>query len=220
MTRLQLILGLTLTLAITLAAGAMHGRLSERWGGSDAAKRAAATLESLPAEFGSWRLDQSKPLGQIEVDQLQPYGYVNRTYVHLDSGQKVSFFVLVGPVGPTAVHTPEICYSSRNYTITQPKEPTSLRADGHGTDQFWAMTFRSNSLEGGLLRVYYGWSDGTSWEASDDGRYKYVGLPFLYKIQLAAFLPRNADLKKEDACRLFLNDLLPALQAHMVPAKI
>ena len=213
MTRVQLIIGFLLTLALTIAAGAIHGRLSGRWGGSEEAMQAAQSISSLPDQFGSWRLDQNAPFGESELGMLKPFGYINRTYLHLESGQKVSVFVLLGPVGETAVHNPEICYSSRASTIIGAKEQTSLRVDGPRTDQFWAMTFRSNDLEGGLMRVYYAWSDGTRWEApeGDFGRYKYAGLPYLYKIQLAAEMPANADPKKDDACRDFLEDFLPVL---------
>ncbi len=219
MTRIQFVIGLTLTLLITAAAGILHGRLSDRWGGNEIASQAAQQLESLPDQFGSWRLEQKKPLSETELSQLRPYGYVNRTYVHLVSGQRVSFFVLVGPVGQTAVHNPEVCYSSRDYTIIQPKEPTSVRVGGQRADEFLAMTFRSNSMDRELLRVYYGWSDGTTWDAEQEGRFRFAGLPFLYKIQLAAVLPSGADVSKEDACRLFLGDLIPVLRTHMVSAR-
>ena len=67
--------------------------------------------------------------------------------------------------------------------------------------------------------MYYGWSSGSHWEATDKGRFKFAFQPYLYKIQLAANLPTETDLKKEDACRAFLEEFLPVLRTHMVPAK-
>jgi hypothetical protein len=218
MTRRQFVIAFILCLTLTVAAGAIHGRVSGRWGASDKAKQAAALLESLPNQFGDWVLEKNDPLDSTSVSQLQPYAYVNRVYGSQTTGQKVSFFVLLGPTGPTAVHTPGVCYSSRNYTITQPSEKTVLREDSLGTDQMWSMTFRANSLDGGLLRVYYGWSAGLRWEASSGTRYEFAGLPYLYKIQLAADLPRDANLETDDTCRLFLKDLLPVLRKKMIPA--
>lgn len=218
MTRLQLIIGVLVTLAATIGGGVIHGRLSDRWGASAAVQEAASALEALPEEFGAWRMSENSQLDQASLDELQPYGYVNRTYLNMATGQQVNFFVLMGPVGPTAVHTPEVCYSARNYAITQPAEVTEVRAGDRRLDEFWAMTFQANSLDGGLLRVYYGWSNGTRWEAVSDARFNFAGLPYLYKTQLAAYLPPGADLENEDACRQFLMDLLPVLRGHMVPA--
>lgn len=218
MTRLQLNVGLVLALLVTLSGGFVHGRLSGRWGACSQALQAAAQLESLPDQVGLWSLEESSTLGETERLMLQPYGYVNRTYVHLDTGQKVSLFVLLGPVGQTAVHNPEVCYSSRHYTITQPQERVTLRVDGHRTDELWAMTFRANSLEGGWLRTYFGWSDGTRWEAAKDGRIKFAGLPYLFKLQLAAYLPARVDPHESDACKDFLTDFIPVLRTHMIPA--
>lgn len=218
MTRFQLITALFLTLTVTIAAGTLHGRLSGRWGVSTAVTEAVASLESLPERFGDWTMEESSALDAESLRQLAPYGYLNRTYVNEISGQRVSFFVLMGPVGQTVVHTPGVCYSARDYEIPSEPEPTTVQGADRRKHELWAMTLQSKSLEGGLLRVYYGWSDGTRWEATENGRFKYAGLPYLYKIQLASALPSQPDLEKDDTCRQFLTDLLPVLREKMIPA--
>ncbi len=219
MKRSQLILSIVIVLAITVAGGAIHGRLNQRWGASEEAQKAAELLETFPDQFGPWKVANKSDLDEAARDQLRPYGYIGRTFINLDTGENVSFFVLVGPVGRTFVHNPEVCYSSRNFEIIKGKNAAAFDIEGRAQDQLWSMTFRQNSLQGGLLRVYYGWSDGKRWEASSGGRFKYFGLPYLYKIQLATHQPGNADLESNDAFAPFLKDLVPVLEKHMIPTK-
>jgi hypothetical protein len=221
MTRFQLIAGFILTVTITIVGGVLHGRLTGRWGASLEALAAAERLESLPTKIGSWQLEKSEELTANEQTQLRPYGHVSRVYFDPATGQRVSFFVVVGPVGETAAHTPEICYSSQAYTTVDASKPKNLDIEGHRKDAFFAMTFRANSLDAGLLRVYYGWSTGTNWEAPEkwDGRILFARSPYLYKLQLASSLGPAPAPDATDPCESFLKDLLPVLRDHMVPAK-
>jgi hypothetical protein len=221
MTRFQLIAGFILTIAITIVGGVLHGRLTGRWGASLEALAAAERLESLPTKLGSWQLEKTEELSAFEMNELEPYGHVSRVYFDSATGQRVSFFVVVGPVGKTAAHTPEICYSSQAYTMIDAPKPTNPDVEGHRKDALFAMTFRSNSLDAGLLRVYYGWSTGSNWEAPEewDGRFLFARSPYLYKLQLSANLGPDATPDSIDPCESFLKDLLPVLRDHMVPAR-
>jgi hypothetical protein len=219
MTRFQLIAGFILTIALTIGGGVIHGRLTGRWGASPEAMAAATLLESLPKKIGSWQLEESEELSADEQNQLRPFGHVSRVYVDPATGHRVSFFVVVGPVGETAVHTPEICYSSQAYTTVEAPKPKNFDIEGHRKDAFFGMTFRSNSVDAGILRVYYGWSTGSNWEAEKGGRYAFARSPYLYKLQLAANLGPDPIPGAVDPCELFLKDLLPVLRKHMVSAK-
>ena len=80
MTRFQLLLAFALTLVITIAAGAVHGRLSGRWGGGSVAQEAAQSLQATPEQFGQWRLEKQDPLGEVRI---RPTGTVRLSEPHL-----------------------------------------------------------------------------------------------------------------------------------------
>jgi hypothetical protein len=117
--------------------------------------------------------------------------------------------LLVGPAGPTSVHTPDICYSSQDYAQEGPREATQVQATDKGqTASFWVLKLRPNSLDAGRLTSYYAWSDGGRWEASENPRWTFGGKPMLYKLQLAAPTPPVAQASKPDPGTLFLQSFL------------
>lgn len=206
---------------LTIVSGAVHGRLSNRWGTPADIPAVADLLTRVPAEFGPWQKESDTRLDARVEEMLECAGYVNRTYRHSTTQERVHVAILLGPPGPIAVHTPEICYSSQDYTITEKPHPVTIEPRGQAATPtaagsahtLWATTFRSNALDGAALRVYHGWSDGGPWSAPEQPRYTMAGSPYLYKIQLAG--PSSADADTEDVGRQFLEDFLPVLQKHI-----
>jgi hypothetical protein len=215
------ILSLAAVAALTLVSGVLQGRIRNRWGPSESARAAAKKLQDVPRRFGGpqndrWQLQSSETMSRDSVEMLECTGYFVRTYANQRTGEVVSIFVVVGPAGPIAVHTPEICYPSRNYKSRGTRERVAI-PDGEGQEhQFWALTFKSTSVQENLNRVYYAWSTGDRWSAPDDARFAFVGWPYLYKIQLSSNLPRETDLKTGDTCREFLKDFVPAARRYLI----
>ena len=116
--------------------------------------------------------------------------------------------LLVGPAGPTSVHTPDVCYRSQDYIQEAPREAVGIKAraeDGGQGGSFWMLPLRPNQLEAKRLRSYYAWSDGERWEATENPRLTFGGKSLLYKLQLAAPAPSDPS---EDLGRLFLQSFL------------
>lgn len=194
---------------ITLTTGVVCGRISHRWGPTPDARAAARHLEQLPAQIGDWKLVKSDKMSDFAVATLMCAGYVNRTYVEQSTGDSVSVAIIVGPTGPTAVHTPEICYSSRDYAIEEARQATSI-ADRNGNDHgFWKTILRSTDPTAEQLGVYYGWTAHGKWIASESPRFEFAGDPLLFKLQLAAPLPPGP-VKENNPGERFLMDLLNA----------
>lgn len=186
--------------------GGVHGRMTQRWGEPADLVAATQVLDQFPESFGDWRLQDSAAMDANVTETLQCAGYINRTYLNASTSEVVRVAIIVGPPGPTAVHTPEICYSSRSYTIDQEaSEKTIEGPDGENT--FWAVRFRSNEPGGGELYVYYAWTADGVWHASKAPRYEYGGAPYLFKIQLAGQPPLVGKTTGDDLCARFLNDL-------------
>lgn len=192
---------------ITFSTGAVCGRISHRWGPVPDMVAAAKHVEELPVQIGNWKMVKSEPMSDLAVRTLMCAGYVNRTYVNQKTGDTVSLAIIVGPSGPTAVHTPEICYSSQAYSIEEPRQAVSLTGGDGQAHAFWRTVFRSSDPAAEQLCVQYGWTADGSWKASESPRFEFAGEPMLFKIQMAAPIPPGR-VSETNPCRQFLDDLL------------
>ena len=78
------------------------------------------------------------------------------------------------------------------------------------------LSFLSKPPRADSLRVYYAWSTGHEWTAPDSPRFAFTGWPYLYKLQLSCNQAPGTYVARDDACRRFLKDFLPALKPHLV----
>jgi hypothetical protein len=138
---------------------------------------------------------------------LQCEGYVNRQYVNQETGDVVNLAVITGPPGPTAVHTPEICYSSRDYSIARERERTLIADKEGNAHTFWATVFESNNPLAERLCVFFAWSDGGNWIASKSPRFEFAGSQKLFKLQLAGRIDPSTDAS-ESVIADFIRELL------------
>ena len=196
--------------ALTAASAVLHGRLTNRWGRPSDLVAAAEKLDSLPSEFGHWRLQASDQLDDGTAKMLEHPEYVLNTYLNEQTRQTINMTILLGHPGPISVHTPEVCYSSRDFTQRGKPQRVKLQTSQAKDHEFWVLTFQSNNVDAGYLRVYYAWSLGDTWAAAKGPRFAYAGQPLLFKIQLAGPLPPDTDPDASDPCRDFLTDFLPA----------
>ena len=72
---------------------------------------------------------------------LQCYGSLLQEYLKPSTGDRVKVFVVYGPRGPIAVHTPEVCYSSAGTEPTGNRVATTLLIDGQA-QALWKVKFR------------------------------------------------------------------------------
>src|SRR5262245_60006979 len=92
--------------------GQVQGQLTNRWGLQAETRLAAERLQvALPKEVGSWRLRHEDQFSPSVIRILQCPTHISRAYEHLQTGDTANVAVIVGPPGPTSVHTAEICYS-------------------------------------------------------------------------------------------------------------
>lgn len=210
-------LALNVAVVITLIGGALYGNYSQRWGPPADLVSAGAHLAELPRQFGRWNLVEEFPLGKTAEEMLECAGYVNRRYIHQDSGQTIHVAILVGPPGPIAVHTPEICFSSRAYDRQGERAKVAITTPAKSESTFWRVDFSTRNPLAESLRVYYAWSRGGSWVASDRPRFEYGAAPMLFKIQLAAPLAPGSDDSHPDPGRIFLEDLCKSDWRLVIP---
>lgn len=195
-------------LLLVLLSGAVYGHYSRRWGVPADLDVAARQLESFPAQIGDWQLTSEHELGSGTVQMLECAGYVNRTYANSVTGDVVTLAVLVGPPGPIAVHTPEICYSSRDYSLQGSRVATRFANEGSNAHHFWRTEFEKRDMFADRMSVYYAWNDGDQWIASRSPRFEFAGSPCLFKFQLAGTIPKKSNASQDDPPAQFINEFL------------
>ncbi len=206
----------TAVVMVTIAAGALHGHLEHRWGSPHDLEVLATQLEQLPTNVGSWRLENSAEISPDVQEMLRCAGYVNRTYVHHSTGATARVAVLLGPTTPIAIHTPEICFSSRASVIHKPRQRVTIEASDGQKNELWHLVFRPSSGVPDDMHVFYAWSRGEDWIAPESQRLEFVGAPWLYKIQLAIRTPEDAPTDGQAVGSDFLARFLPALHQAML----
>lgn len=199
---------LAAAVAVTLvvAGGALYGSYSQRWGPPQDLLGAANIVSQVPERIGEWTVIDEAPIGQSALTMLECAGYINRKYQHNETGKIVNLAILVGPPGPIAVHTPEVCFSSRAYDQETDRKEVEIVSDSGSPNSFWSLDFVTKNVLADRLRVYYAWSPGSIWVASQSPRYAYAALPGLFKLQLAAEVPPGDDT--DDPGRDFLKALI------------
>jgi hypothetical protein len=70
---------------------------------------------------------------------------------------------------------------------------------------------RTNATEETRLRLYWGWSDGSAWTASDDPRVQFARRPVLHKLYVVRELSGANEANRDEPCEEFMQTLLPVL---------
>ncbi len=225
MNKYQYPIAALLAIGLTIGSGAVIGKMSNRWGPSPDSLAAARKLESFPEEFDegefrNWKLQSSDKMGKDAINMLECIGYISRVYVNQESGEKVSVSVILGPSGPISRHVPEPkpggCLDPEKWKEIEPRKATAV---GNSGDQFWALTCEKKDLKANLMRVYYGWTPGNHWAATEKPRWSLASSPYLYKIQLTSHHPAGTDLKslkKNEPCKNFLKDFIPVMKEYLI----
>lgn len=197
-------------IGLTVFSGILRGRIDSRWGREEMTA-SAERIESMPKTLGMWHADELSKLSDSASRMLRCEGNVVGSYVEESTGHQVSMVFLVGPTGPLAVHTPEVCYGSNNFSVVE-NRAQKIITDVDGTDhEFSVITFKENRAGNRLLRVYYAWNYDGNWRSPAHPRTSFAGRPMLHKIQIATHaLTTNGEA---DAGERFLIDNLPNLGA-------
>lgn len=213
------ITGIIFLCLATVGSGYLQGRLSNRWGVDQETQDLGKLLEEVPEteSIGDWELVSSNRFDDEVVQMLACTGHISRVYRHRTNNWVVRMFAVTGPQGNISVHTPEICYSSKEYKPPFEKYRSDLEIHGD-PHQFWTITMRARSEnEPHLLRAWYGWTTKRVFEAPGSARWAFFGKPRLTKIQLACQLPdpdAMPDVQEKEAvdpCEDFLRAFLPVL---------
>ena len=212
----RLILVTVVIAALTVASGLLHGQITNRWGRSLTAQDAGRQLEQIPAEFGRWKQIETDTLDEQTLRMLQCDGYISRLYQHQDTGDSISLFVVVGPSSPISVHTPEVCFASRNHQQQGPRKTVDLTAEATSKQTFARVLFTAEDVHASSVLNYFAWHAGDGWQAPDGPRLAFLGFPFLYKLQIGMVVTSESPDDADRVAQQFLEDCTEAAQPHLL----
>ncbi|MHB1423534.1 MAG: exosortase-associated EpsI family protein [Gemmataceae bacterium] len=192
--------------AFLIICGIVHGFWTDRWASPLETAQAAERLDAIPLELGDWD-------GEVIEVKAGEAGAgvakcIKRRYVHRKTGAAVSLFLVCGRPGPVSIHTPEVCYGASGFTVNNRD-----RYDANSGDSMWKTdATRANATEETRLRLYWGWSDGSTWTAADDPRVQFVRSPVLHKLYVVREMSSVSLSNQSEPCEEFLQTLLPVLR--------
>lgn len=204
------VLLLIMCVSLTILSGVLRGMVDQRWGMDESSNEAAVRVEGLPEQLGHWKAVHVDELDDEAKKMLRCVGNTVRNYVHEQTQESVSLVLMVGPAGPLAIHTPEVCYGSANFTTAEKRQQRLIKDVNGDEHPFSVITFEENKMGKRLLRVYYAWNKAGDWKAPASPRTSFAGVPMLYKLQLATnSIDESTNM---DAAEKFLIENLSALK--------
>ena len=207
-----LILTTLVVLGMTLIPGVLDGQRRFRWGTDSELIDLASRLDDFPKQIGEWRCAADELISKSSSSQLQPITYINRVYVSDASQMQASVFILLGPTGPTAVHTPDICFSSRDFSILQKRQVVSVDPANSSPSKCFETRFQSRDASGSYLSSCYAWTIDGNWQAPENPRYFFSGSRFLCKIQVVVRYPDLESMEDDKILDQFLAEIEKTLR--------
>ncbi len=199
------IVGFLVALTLTIYPGYFHGLKYFRWGKNERVEEIAARLKSFPEEFHGWEKVGDQKMTIAEFEMLRPIEYLSRRFKRGES--MVQLFVMLGPTGPTAVHTPDICFSSRDYSTIGSRQRLRIDSNGNSTSDCWECAFQSRNFNDVYLKSWYAWTTDGNWQAAENPRYSFAQSSYLLKIQVEAIYPDQQSLEQSQDAENFLRDV-------------
>ncbi len=211
---------LPVLIAIPLVAayGLAEGIWSNRWQTSNDLNQAVDRMKDVPLHFGEWQgSDQS--MNEDELRQFDMAACLVRTYTNRSTYETIRIVLICGTPGPTAVHTPDVCYRGAGYTMKGDAIRYSEAAESAAPLELWTARFeKPKSALAGDLRIYWGWSTNGSWLSPDSPRWYFAGQKFLYKLYVIRAVPQDSKGTQDEVCLQFLHEFLPELNPVLFPA--
>jgi hypothetical protein len=218
-------LRLTLTLSAVLLLvlnGALHGLLTQRWGGltEAAAEAAADRLRDVPLQVGSWDGHFVETEATTMPEEMVGHN-VSIRYVHRVTGDVVLVYLACGPKASIVGHTPLECYPANGYRTSVPQDRVGpLPELGPNAPDLLAATFSHGQPPAVThVRVFWCWRTPTGrWQAPDNPRRTFRASSLLYKCYVIRQPVSPAEPLSKDACMALFKDLVPELDRVLTAA--
>jgi hypothetical protein len=198
---------------IVVGAGLVHGKLSDRWGSSQALEEAVARVDQVPMEIDGL-IGEAQPAEADEFRAARAKGYWVRIYRDPDRKTECLVILMCGRPGDMSIHTPDVCYKGAGYEMFGQASTASFGELG----LFWTARFVKQSLGSDDLRLYWAWSNDGAWHAPENPRWEFRGGRFLYKLYVARHASGRDDAKEKETTEALIRRLLPTLRRSLFEA--
>jgi hypothetical protein len=198
---------------LILATGLIHGWWTDRWTRSEDTQAAAMRLLEIPTQIGDW---EGSPIERSGSGAPGVTGSLQRIYTHRLTNARVVIALVNGRPGPVATHTPEACYGASGYVLGAKKAVEIANATGLPA-QFWtADATRTRASEQTKIRLYWAWSVGQGWVASQEARRDFPR--FRHSILHKLYVIRDLNTPTAgnvEPCEAFLHDFIEVMQSTL-----
>jgi hypothetical protein len=208
-------LPLVSALALVVAAGLVHGRLTRRWTPSRGVEAAVARLGRVPKAVGDWECRWPDfEIGRAQQETGEIAGYVVRRYRDRRTGDVVTLMLVCGAPGPIAQHTPDFCYVGAGYDLTGPISRRTLPLGRSGNPAVFrhAVFGKTTSAVPTYLSIFWSWSHAGVWEAPESPRTEFAPRQALYKLYAIRETATAEGRLEDEPIMEFLKALAPELE--------
>ena len=207
-----LLLASLVVAALTIIPALFDGQRRFRWGEDSEVAELTKRLDQFPTELGEWKTSADVPVAQSAVDLLRPIKAINRIYVNSPRQLSAHVFVLLGPTGPTAAHTPEICFNARDYRLTDKPKMTRVDGDSGNDSECMSSKFQSRNAAGSFLNSWHAWTTDGTWEVPENPRFYFANNRYLFKVQVAISYDGSEEEENQAVMDQFIADIEQSLR--------
>lgn len=203
---LPVLLGFALVVGVT----AVQGLWTERWTAGDVAAELARSgrllEERFPKQFGDWRLVEELESDPVALMASGAVGHIARAYENVETGARISAFVVCAAPHHASGHTPDRCYPGAGFEIAETEHRQAVPLTDGRTAETFTGTFRKT---GETLRVFWTYGIDNRWIAPQIARIELAGAPSVYKLYAIIVETRLTAAQSKLYCADFLAQALP-----------
>jgi hypothetical protein len=171
--------------ALLVGSGLVHGRLTDRWGTSNALAEAIARLDLVPRSVGDWE-GRDVAMDRRQIERAEIRGYVSRRYRNVRDGREITILLVCGRPGPISVHTPDVCYKGAGYESSSPPVPGAVAAGEHRAEILKSRFSKADALVPDVLDIFWAWNARGVWETPPNPRIGFAPYQALFKVYVIA----------------------------------
>jgi hypothetical protein len=173
----------------------------------------------VPMIIGDWHA-RSDELDEAVLTRAGADGYFLRHYENLD-GKKITVLLMCGRPGPIALHEPDVCYRGAGYYQNGPIAVWPQKYDSGSTSaEFKRGNFsKDDATDVTSVRIEWSWNAGGKWLVPSNPRVAFARSSVLYKLYIVQSETPSSEQAGEDACKEFLEQMLPKLDNALFAPK-